>query len=43
MYGRIVWQGKPQERIVLNVANGVYAVRIATEDNFITKKIFIQR
>ena len=44
MYGRVVWQGKPVEsRIVLNVANGIYTVRVATEDNFTTSKVSIQR
>ena len=44
MYGRIVWQGKPQgPSITLNVANGIYNVRITSEDNFMVTKVPIVR
>jgi hypothetical protein len=43
MYGRTVWQGKLQEQIAINVANGIYTVRIATDDKFITTKVSIQK
>jgi len=46
MYGRVVWQGNVYEvnnTIPLEVANGIYAVRIATNDQFNTTKVLIQR
>jgi hypothetical protein len=44
MYGRIVWQGKPAgNTITLDVANGIYAVRVMTNDQFITTKVPINR
>jgi len=46
MYGRIVWQGKASDRhntITLDVANGVYTVRVATDNQFTTTKVSIQR
>ena len=44
MSGRMVWQGKPQgNQIALNVANGIYTVRVISNENFTTKKVNIQR
>jgi len=44
MYGRAVWQGKPaNNQIVLNVANGIYTVRITADDNFTTSKVNIHK
>jgi hypothetical protein len=44
MYGRIVWQGKPvEQRIVLNVATGIYTVRVTTDDQFTATKVSIQK
>ena len=44
MYGRIVWQGKPvEQRIELNVANGIYTVRILAGEKFTAKRVSIQR
>jgi hypothetical protein len=43
MYGHIVWQGKPQEQITLNVANGIYTARLTSNDTSISTKIVIQR
>ena len=44
MYGRTVWQGQPQgNRIVLDVANGIYTVCITANNNFSTSKVNIQR
>ena len=44
MYGRVVWQGKPQgNQIVLNVANGIYTVRITANGNFTTTKVNIHK
>ena len=44
MFGRVVWQGIPQgHSITLNVANGIYTVRVASEDNFTVTKVPIQR
>ncbi|MCL1851242.1 MAG: carbohydrate binding domain-containing protein [Bacteroidetes bacterium] len=44
MYGRIVWQGIPQgNQIVLNVANGIYTVRVSANDTFTATKVNIQR
>ena len=44
MYGRVVWQGKPVgQKIELNVANGIYAVRVWVDDQFTTKRVSIQR
>ena len=46
MYGRIVWQGKvynENNEIPLNVANGIYTVRIATDENFTSTKISIHQ
>jgi len=39
MYGRVVWTGPTTgatTEITLNVAKGIYAVRITTEDNILT-------
>jgi hypothetical protein len=46
MYGRAVWQGKAPEAtntITLNVANGIYTVRVTTEQGFSTTKVAIQK
>ncbi|MCL2289709.1 MAG: choice-of-anchor J domain-containing protein [Bacteroidetes bacterium] len=46
MYGRVVWQGKvynERNEIKLDVATGVYNVRVATEEHIGTTKVFIQR
>ncbi|MDR0205837.1 MAG: T9SS type A sorting domain-containing protein, partial [Bacteroidales bacterium] len=46
MYGRVVWQGNVYNdvnTITLNVANGVYTVRISTGDQYSTTKISIVR
>ena len=44
MYGRVVWQGQPQNnQIALNVANGIYTVRVNANNSFTTKKVNIQR
>ena len=43
MYGRVVWQGVPQHSITLNVANGIYAVRVTSGDNFTVTKVPIQK
>jgi hypothetical protein len=46
MYGRLVWQGNVYEThntISLDVANGIYSVRVATETGFTTTKVSIQR
>jgi len=46
MYGRVVWQGNVYNNIntiTLNVANGIYAVRIATGEQYSTTKISIVR
>ena len=44
MYGRVVWQGIPQgHSITLNVANGIYTVRVTSEDNATLTKVPIQR
>ena len=46
MYGRLVWQGNvygTHNPITLEVANGIYAVRVATNDQFTTAKVSIQR
>jgi len=46
MYGRVVWQGKATDRhntITLDVANGIYTVRVATDEQFTTTKVSIQR
>jgi len=42
MYGRTVWQGKVVEnKITLDVANGIYTVRLSSEDQFTTTKVSI--
>jgi len=46
MYGRVVWQGKvfgTHNQITMEVANGIYAVRVATNNQFNTTKVSIQR
>jgi len=46
MYGRVVWKGNvyvERNAIQLNVANGIYTVRVTTDDGFITSKVNIQR
>ena len=44
MYGRVIWQGQPQNnQIVLDVANGIYTVRVNANENFTTTKVNIQR
>jgi hypothetical protein len=44
MYGRAVWQGVPQgNEIALDVATGIYTVRVAVNDQFTTTKVNIQR
>ena len=44
MYGRTVWQGTPQgNQITLNVANGIYTVRVTSDDSFTVTKVNIQR
>jgi hypothetical protein len=47
MYGRVVWNGnifEAHNSITLNVANGIYSVRVTTEDgNFTTTKVNIQQ
>jgi hypothetical protein len=44
MYGRVVWTGVPQGNTVeLNVATGIYTVRVTVNDKFTTKKVSIQR
>ena len=44
MYGRAVWQGKVVEnKITLDVANGIYTVRLSSEDQFTTTKVSISR
>ena len=45
MYGRLVWQGNPStdNTITLDVANGIYVVRVATDDKFTITKVPIQR
>jgi len=45
MYGRIVWTGQVADRaeIALDVATGIYGVRIMTESNTITTKVSITK
>jgi hypothetical protein len=46
MYGRMIWQGKTtaeKTEITLNVATGIYGVRIATETNVTTTKVNITK
>jgi hypothetical protein len=44
MYGRAVWQGVPQgNQIALDVANGIYTVRITSNERFTTTKVSIQK
>jgi hypothetical protein len=46
MYGRVIWQGKVydvQNAITLEIANGIYVVRVATDEKFTTTKVVIQR
>jgi len=46
MYGRVVWQGKTTgalDEITLDVANGIYVVRITSDNQFTTTKVSIQR
>jgi hypothetical protein len=43
-YGRVVWQGKVTgNKITLDVANGIYMVRVMTNEQFTTTKVSIQR
>jgi hypothetical protein len=45
MYGRIVWIGQrftEKIEISLNVANGIYGVRVTTDNNQFTTKVVIQ-
>ncbi|MDR0206742.1 MAG: T9SS type A sorting domain-containing protein [Bacteroidales bacterium] len=46
MYGRVVWQGQTtgaKTEITLNVATGIYGVRIATDDGFTVTKVSITK
>ena len=44
MFGRVVWQGKPVDnKITLDVANGIYTVRLSSDDQFTAAKVSIQR
>jgi len=46
MYGRVVWQGQTtgaKTEITLNVATGIYGVRVATEDGFTVTKVSITK
>jgi len=46
MYGRVVWQGKvysDHNAITLDVATGIYNVRVITDNNVTTTKVSIQR
>ena len=46
MFGRTVWQGNVYEKtnsITLDVATGIYVVRIITNDDFTAKKVLIRR
>jgi len=46
MYGRVIWQGKvynERNEITLDVATGIYNVRVITDERFTTTKVSIQR
>jgi len=44
MFGRTIWQGFPQKQpIVLDVANGIYAVRITANNQVSITKVSIQK
>jgi hypothetical protein len=46
VYGRVVWQGKAANtinKITLDVATGIYMVRVTANDQFTTTKVSIQR
>jgi len=46
MYGRVVWKGKiynEKNVITLDVANGVYTVRVATDEQFTATKVTVVR